>query len=272
LDLVSGVKLKAPERAVDPIAQETAVAAVASSPRIVWIGGKLSLPPYAATAWVFARRLLRAPENSKNSRRFACLCRVVRDNEDGVAMQTAQAVHSIPGRLRLKLSGAKGNLHLLNSLRESIQAIPEVTGVEVNPRSGSVLVRYRSREPETFLRDLCERGVKEEFLQVDDASLLRNRSAKRIAITLRRAMLVQGRGSGNVDSASPGVSTRLRKFTGRTLVALGVAGVMLPIIPGLPLLLAGAAVLGPKDPLVARSSALIRKLRAATRRESESQT
>jgi hypothetical protein len=179
-------------------------------------------------------------------------------------MQKAQSVHHIPGRLRLKLSGAKGNHHLLDTIRESIQAIPDVTGVEVNPRTGSVLVLYRSREPATFLRDLRERGLNQGFLHID-AFPIPKRSVVRAVITAPLALVRRRRDSSNVGSASPSVSTRLRKFTGHALIALGVVGVLLPIVPGTPFLLAGAAVLGKKDPLVARCSGWIRNLRAALR-------
>jgi uncharacterized membrane protein YbaN (DUF454 family) len=41
-----------------------------------------------------------------------------------------------------------------------------------------------------------------------------------------------------------------RSLFGWTLIAAGVAGCLLPIIPGIPLLLAGAAVLGDHHPAV----------------------
>jgi uncharacterized protein YqgC (DUF456 family) len=34
------------------------------------------------------------------------------------------------------------------------------------------------------------------------------------------------------------------------LIVVGVAGLFLPIIPGVPLLIAGAAILGPRHPIV----------------------
>jgi hypothetical protein len=179
-------------------------------------------------------------------------------------MQRAQSVHHIPGRLRLKLSGAKGNRQLLDRIRESIEAMPDVTGVKVNPRTGSVLVLYRFREPATFLRDLRERGVSQGLLHIE-ASPVPKRSAARAVMAAPLALFHRRRGSGNAGSASPRMSTRLRKFTGHSLIALGVVGVLLPIVPGTPFLLAGAAVLGREDPLVARCSAWIRSVRAALR-------
>ena len=45
---------------------------------------------------------------------------------------------------------------------------------------------------------------------------------------------------------------KVRKIAGRSLIALGVAGCLLPVVPGIPFLIAGAALLGREDPLVRR--------------------
>jgi uncharacterized protein YqgC (DUF456 family) len=37
---------------------------------------------------------------------------------------------------------------------------------------------------------------------------------------------------------------------GLALLVVGVAGLVLPIIPGVPLLIAGAALLGPRHPII----------------------
>lgn len=42
---------------------------------------------------------------------------------------------------------------------------------------------------------------------------------------------------------------RIRSVTGMVLVLLGLVGIVLPIIPGLPLLIAGVALLGADHPL-----------------------
>lgn len=45
---------------------------------------------------------------------------------------------------------------------------------------------------------------------------------------------------------------KVRAVTGRALLGLGVIGVLVPIIPGLPFFIAGVALLGPDHPLVRR--------------------
>jgi uncharacterized membrane protein YbaN (DUF454 family) len=44
--------------------------------------------------------------------------------------------------------------------------------------------------------------------------------------------------------------TRLREATGFALVIAGLLGMLLPLIPGAPLLVAGVAVLGTNHPLI----------------------
>ena len=43
---------------------------------------------------------------------------------------------------------------------------------------------------------------------------------------------------------------RLKEFGGVGLLALGVLGIALPILPGIPFLIAGVAILGPEHPLI----------------------
>lgn len=59
------------------------------------------------------------------------------------------------------------------------------------------------------------------------------------------------------DHSWPAVRSRLstlwqaaRVFLGVLLVAVGILGCVLPVIPGIPILLAGVALLGPNHPLV----------------------
>ena len=52
----------------------------------------------------------------------------------------------------------------------------------------------------------------------------------------------------------------LRNVSGIVLIAAGLAGLLLPIIPGVPLLLAGAALLGPHHKIVRHGREWLRKL------------
>jgi uncharacterized protein YqgC (DUF456 family) len=55
------------------------------------------------------------------------------------------------------------------------------------------------------------------------------------------------------------MTARLREISGLVLVAVGIAGCLLPIIPGIPLIVAGAAILGTDHALVRRSRAWLEK-------------
>jgi uncharacterized membrane protein YbaN (DUF454 family) len=65
------------------------------------------------------------------------------------------------------------------------------------------------------------------------------------------------------------VRALLRRSLGLFCLALGVAGVLLPILPGWPLLLVCGRLLGPRDPLLRRVLAAghrsLRRLRQAER-------
>jgi hypothetical protein len=59
--------------------------------------------------------------------------------------------------------------------------------------------------------------------------------------------------------------TRVRSIGGVLLVAVGLLGLVLPIIPGVPLLMAGVAVLGQDHPLIRPALAWLRRRREAWR-------
>lgn len=72
------------------------------------------------------------------------------------------------------------------------------------------------------------------------------------------------------DHSWPAVRGRLlmlgqaaRVVAGVLLVAVGVLGLVLPIIPGVPLLIAGVALLGPEHPLVRPFAERLERWRAA---------
>jgi hypothetical protein len=60
-------------------------------------------------------------------------------------------------------------------------------------------------------------------------------------------------------SGGPG---RWRAAAGIALVAVGMAGTLLPVIPGVPLIVAGMAVLGPEHPWSRAVAGRLRRWRA----------
>jgi hypothetical protein len=54
----------------------------------------------------------------------------------------AQLVHVSPGRVRIKIPSKRGDGGFFSSLRDQLAKFPMVRNVEVNPLTGSVLVRH----------------------------------------------------------------------------------------------------------------------------------
>jgi uncharacterized membrane protein YbaN (DUF454 family) len=67
-------------------------------------------------------------------------------------------------------------------------------------------------------------------------------------------------------------ATGIRAVGGILLIVVGLLGLVLPVIPGVPLLLAGVALLGQDHPLVRPALAWLRRRREAWRRVQSEQT
>jgi hypothetical protein len=50
--------------------------------------------------------------------------------------------HQVPGRVRMKIPGAKGNPELLQQIAQTFAAIPGIEDITVNPTTGSLVMRY----------------------------------------------------------------------------------------------------------------------------------
>ncbi len=53
----------------------------------------------------------------------------------------------------------------------------------------------------------------------------------------------------------------IRNTAGIVLIAVGALGLLVPVIPGIPLVASGILILGANHPLVRSSHAVVRKLR-----------
>jgi uncharacterized membrane protein YbaN (DUF454 family) len=62
------------------------------------------------------------------------------------------------------------------------------------------------------------------------------------------------------------IVARLRSIGGVLLVVVGLLGLVFPVIPGVPLLMAGVAVLGPQHPVVRPVVGWFRQIRRSWRR------
>ena|SRR5689334_11971585 len=67
-----------------------------------------------------------------------------------MATQAIQVVHFLPGRVRVKLPGLKGNAALAQEVQHTLVAIDGIQHIEVNPITGSVLLLYDPGMAESF--------------------------------------------------------------------------------------------------------------------------
>jgi cation transport ATPase len=58
------------------------------------------------------------------------------------AKHPAKIAHQVPGRMRLKVPGAKGDPELLEEIRQTLTSVPGIHDVEINDTTGSVTIHY----------------------------------------------------------------------------------------------------------------------------------
>src|SRR5271157_2111626 len=61
-----------------------------------------------------------------------------------------EVAHQVPGRIRMKVSSAKGNQELLKEIAETFGVIPGVERVSVNATTGSIVLHYDTERHEEF--------------------------------------------------------------------------------------------------------------------------
>jgi hypothetical protein len=59
-------------------------------------------------------------------------------------LEGIKVVHAIPGRMRLKVADVREHPTLAGELQQRLVSLPGVRQVEVNPRTGSVLILYEA--------------------------------------------------------------------------------------------------------------------------------
>lgn len=58
--------------------------------------------------------------------------------------------HQVPGRIRLKVPSAKGNVELFRQISETFGVVPGIEKVIVNPTTGSVVLHYDTDRHDEF--------------------------------------------------------------------------------------------------------------------------
>ncbi|HTR85476.1 MAG TPA: hypothetical protein VMI56_13435 [Reyranella sp.] len=64
-----------------------------------------------------------------------------------------EIAHQIPGRIRMKIPSAKGNPEQLEAYKETLSLIPGIEQVEVNPATGSIVLKYDPNRHDDFHAD-----------------------------------------------------------------------------------------------------------------------
>ena len=70
----------------------------------------------------------------------------------------AKVVHSVPGRVRIKIPAAKRNPHLLPKIKHSLASVRGVRDVAIQPASNSVVVHYTGHPDTQFQDALADHG------------------------------------------------------------------------------------------------------------------
>jgi cation transport ATPase len=63
--------------------------------------------------------------------------------------------HQVPGRVRMKVPGAKGNPEMLQQIAQTFAAIPGIQQITVNPATGSLVMRYDTDQHDEFHDHFC---------------------------------------------------------------------------------------------------------------------
>jgi hypothetical protein len=86
-----------------------------------------------------------------------------------MATQAIQVVHFLPGRVRVKLPGLKGNTALAREVQHTLAAIDGIRHVEVSPITGSVLVLYNPGIAASFTLESLNAEAVSSLMTLADA-------------------------------------------------------------------------------------------------------
>lgn len=70
----------------------------------------------------------------------------------------AKVVHSIAGRMRVKIPAGKRNPHVLRNIKHSLAPIRGIHEIAAEPVTGSLTIHYSGYSPEHFRETLAEHG------------------------------------------------------------------------------------------------------------------
>ena len=137
--------------------------------------------------------------------------------------------HQVPGRIRMKVAGAKRNPSVLEEVKAAFALIPGIEEVKVNPATGSVVLNYDTERHDEFhghlhsrYRDNLAHGQAAPTNEIDELARKIEAEAKFLAEHSHAARVV-------VDFCKE-VDREIKLASGNTvdltlLLAVGVAGI-----------------------------------------------
>ena len=137
---------------------------------------------------------------------------------------SAQIAHSIPGRLRLRVSGLNGHPDALAQVAKRLGCLEGVRSVALNQRARSVVLEYNPNAKSTLLASLC--SVFPDFLDHRQAPKHQINSRHRPQTPNLAGEITElfGRVNTEVEKATGGVD--LKTLVPLTLLALSVLGLL----------------------------------------------
>ncbi|NMC75336.1 MAG: cation transporter [Geobacteraceae bacterium] len=97
--------------------------------------------------------------------------------------------HHVPGRLRVRIPGLKGNTRLAAKVEESLRTCSGVEDISINPVTGSVVIRYNrdATHSRNILLYLTEKGFIDMEKAVPSGQYM-NKSAEKMGETIGKAV------------------------------------------------------------------------------------
>ena len=80
---------------------------------------------------------------------------------------SARVVHHVPGRMRIRVHGAKHNAKLFDRLKGALSHTDGITRIETNCDTGSMVIHCRNKRPRQFMHELVEQGRSTQHFDLD---------------------------------------------------------------------------------------------------------
>jgi len=133
-------------------------------------------------------------------------------------------LHQIPGRIRIGIPKLAKDEVYAQQLKSTLQSLNLVTEVRINPRASSIVINYTS---ESNQDQAIQPSILSPIQVIDVSGLPLTELEKLQADSLLNEIKIWL--NGTVKNIAPTV--------GQISLALGILGVILPLVPGTPFLL-----------------------------------